>query len=191
MGLRRLRSGLVVALAVGVVVRLLLLRWPRLWYDEATTGLLGLAVLQGDLPIYFFGQPFMGALDGYLAAPIYWSLGISARTLELVPVLLALVVVGLTIRLASDAFGPRAALLTAVLLALPPDFLLYWSHEARNHYPLTLVLGTLALLLALRVPVAAGRRRAFLCLLLGGTLGSRSGPTSSPSSIGPPSRCCC
>jgi len=171
MGLRRLRSGLVVALAVGVVVRLLLLRWPRLWYDEATTGLLGLAVLQGDLPIYFFGQPFMGALDGYLAAPIYWSLGISARTLELVPVLLALVVVGLTIRLASDAFGPRAALLTAVLLALPPDFLLYWSHEARNHYPLTLVLGTLALLLALRVPVAAGRRRAFLCLLLGGTLG--------------------
>ena len=166
-----MRSGLVVALAVGVVVRLLLLRWPRLWYDEATTGLLGLAVLQGDLPIYFFGQPFMGALDGYLAAPIYWSLGISARTLELVPVLLALIVVVLTIRLASDGFGPRAALLTAVLLALPPDFLLYWSHEARNHYPLTLVLGTLALLLALRVPVAGGRRRAFLCLLLGGTLG--------------------
>jgi hypothetical protein len=154
-----------------VVVRLLLLRWPRLWHDEATTGLLGLAVLQGDLPIYFFGQPFMGALDGYLAAPIYWSLGISARTLELVPVLLALITVALTVRLASDGFGPCAALLTAVLLALPPDFLLYWSHEARNHYPLTLVLGTLALLLALRVPVAGGRRRVLLSVLLGGTLG--------------------
>jgi hypothetical protein len=116
-----------------VLLRLLLLRLPRLWYDEATTGLLGLAVLQGELPTYFFGQSFMGALDGYLAAPVYQLLGVSARTLELVPVLLALASVGLTVRLAHDAFGPRAGVFTAVLLALPPNFLLFWSHEARNH----------------------------------------------------------
>ena len=40
----------------------------------------GLSVLQGELPIYFFGQSFMGALDGYLAAPLFWLLGVSART---------------------------------------------------------------------------------------------------------------
>ena len=50
----------------GAVVRLALLKEPHLWFDEATTGLLGLAVLRGDFPVYFFGQPFMGALDGYL-----------------------------------------------------------------------------------------------------------------------------
>jgi hypothetical protein len=49
---------------VGVLVRLLLLLHPGLWNDEATTGLLGLSVHQGELPVYFFGQPFMGALDG-------------------------------------------------------------------------------------------------------------------------------
>ena len=147
---------LLIALGVGVIVRLLLLRLPRLWYDEATSGLLGLSVLGGELPVYFFGQPFMGALDGYLAAPLFWLLGVSARTLKLVPVLLALATLGLTVRLAHDAFGPRAALFTAVLLAVPPDFLLFWSHEARNHYPLTLLLGTLALLLALRAPAARG-----------------------------------
>jgi hypothetical protein len=162
---------LLVALGVGVIVRLLLLRSPRLWYDEATSGLLGLSVLRGELPIYFFGQPFMGALDGYLAAPVFWLLGVSARTLELVPVLLALATVGLTVRLAHDAFGPRAALLTAVLLAIPPDFLLFWSHEARNHYPLTVLLGTLALLLALRVPAARGGRATILFVLLGGSFG--------------------
>jgi hypothetical protein len=170
-GSGRPRRALWIALAVGACVRLLLLRLPRLWYDEATTGLLGLAVLGGELPIYFFGQPFMGALDGYLAAPLYWMLGVSARSLELVPVLLSLAGLALTVRLAQDAFGPRAALLTAGLLAVPPDFLLFWSHEARGHYPLTVVLGTLALLLALRAPAAPPRRGALLCALLGGALG--------------------
>jgi len=159
------------ALGVGAILRLLLLRLPRLWYDEATSGLLGLSVLKGELPIYFFGQSFMGALDGFLAAPVFWVLGVSARTLELVPVLLALVSVVLTLRLAHDAFGPRAALFTAILLALPPDFLLFWAHEARNHYPLTLVFGSLALLLALRAPAAPRGRAVVLFGLLGGALG--------------------
>jgi hypothetical protein len=166
-----LSRGLLVALGGGVLLRLLLLRLPRLWYDEATSGLLGLAVLRGELPTYFFGQSFMGALDGYLAAPVFWLLGVSARTLELVPVLLALASVGLTVRLAHDAFGPRAGLFTAVLLALPPDFLLFWSHEARNHYPLTMIFGSLALLLALRAPTAQRGRAAVLFALLGGALG--------------------
>jgi hypothetical protein len=162
---------LLLALGVAVLVRLLLLRLPRLWYDEATSGLLSLSVLKGELPVYFFGQSFMGALDGYLAAPLFWLLGVSARTLELVPVLLALATIGLTVRLAHDAFGLRAAVFTAVLLAVPPDFLLFWSHEARNHYPLTMVLGALALLLALRAGAARGGRATLLYALLGGTLG--------------------
>jgi hypothetical protein len=159
------------AFGVATVVRLLLLRIPTLWYDEATTGLLGLAVLRGELPVYFFGQAFMGALDGYLAAPVYWTLGVSARTLELVTVLLALAGVGLTVRLAYDGFGSRPALFTALLLAVPPNFLLYWSHEARGHYPLGTLLGTLALLLALRAPAARSGRATLLFALLGGTLG--------------------
>ena len=162
---------ILIAVGVATLVRLMLLRLPRLWYDEATTGLLGLAVLKGELPIYFFGQPFMGALDGYLAAPVYWLFGVSARTLELVTVLLALAGVALTVRLAHDAFGSRAALFTVILLAIPPNFALFWSHEARGHYPLTTVLGTLALLLALRAPVAPPGRATFLFALLGGTLG--------------------
>jgi hypothetical protein len=157
---------------VAALLRLVLLRDPRLWYDEATTGLLGLAVLRGGLPVYFFGQPFMGALDGYLAAPLYAALGVSARTLELVPVLLSVAGLALTVRLAWDAFGPRAALFTAVLLALPPDYLLFWSHEARAHYPMTLLLGALALLLALRAPAARGGRATVLWALLGAVLGA-------------------
>jgi hypothetical protein len=168
---RAFSSALLVALGIGALIRLALLRLPRVWFDEATSGLLGVAVLQGELPIYFFGQSFMGALDGYLAAPLFWLLGVSARTLELLPVLLALAGIGLTVRLAHDAFGPRAALFTAVLLAVPPEFLLHWSHEARGHYPLTPLLGTLALLLAVRAPAVRPARATLLFALLGGVLG--------------------
>ncbi|HEY6416272.1 MAG TPA: glycosyltransferase family 39 protein, partial [Acidimicrobiales bacterium] len=142
---------LLVFLAAAVVVRLALLRLPLLWFDEATTGVMGLAVLRGQFPIYFFGQAFMGALaDAYLAAPLYLVFGASARTLEAVPVLLSLLWLGLMLRFAREAFGRRAALFTLAVLALPADSLLRWTHEARPHYVLILPLGTLALLLTLR-----------------------------------------
>ncbi|MGH7357985.1 MAG: hypothetical protein ACREJR_04115, partial [Candidatus Rokuibacteriota bacterium] len=136
------------ALAAGALLRLALLDIPRAWHDEATTGLMGLAVLRGQFPVYFFGQPFMGALDAYLAAPIYLVLGTSFVTLKLLPVLLSIVWAALAARLAWELGGARAAWWTAVLLAVPPDFLLYWTIQARTHYPLGLVLGTLGLLLA-------------------------------------------
>jgi hypothetical protein len=148
-----------------------LLAIPQAWYDEATTGLMGLAVLRGQFPVYFFGQSFMGALDAYLAAPLYLSLGTSFATLKLLPVLLSVAWMGLAARLAWDTAGPRAALWTAVLLAVPPDFLLYWAHQARTHYPLGLALGTLALLLAHRAASAPRPRAPILFALLGLVLG--------------------
>jgi hypothetical protein len=146
--------------AVGALVRMALLRAPSIWFDEANTGLMGLAVLRGDFPVYFFSQPFMGALDAYLTAPLYLTFGVSVRTLKTLPLVLVLAWMVLTVCLAWQGFGRRAATFTAALLALPPDFLLSWSVEARTHYQLSVALGTLALLLALRVP--AGSRRSTL-----------------------------
>jgi hypothetical protein len=155
----------------GALVRLALLRIPRMWYDEATVGIMGLVVLRGEWPVYFHGQPFMGALDAYLAAPLYFAVGASVRTLELVGVLVALAWVALALRLAWEAFGARAALFAALLLALPPDYLLYWSHEGRPVYLLGMVFGTLALLLALRAPALPPGRAALCFALLGAVLG--------------------
>jgi hypothetical protein len=158
--------------ALAAVLRLALLPLASVWYDEATVGLMGLAVLRGELPIYFFGQPFMGALgDAYLTAPAIFALGASPRTLELVAIFLGLAWLGLVVRLAWEAFGPPAALFTALLWTLPPNYLLHWLHESRPHYLLSMALGTLAILLAFRVPVVAPRRALFLAGLLGLVLG--------------------
>jgi F5/8 type C domain-containing protein len=161
---------LVVTLAA--LLRLILLPIASTWYDEATVGLTGLAVLRGQLPVYFFGQPFMGALgDAYMTAPAFFVLGASARSLELVAIALGVAWLGLVVRLAWEAFGPRAALFTALLWALPPNYLVHWLHESRPHYLLALALGTLALLLAFRVPAAAPRRGLYLAALLGLVVG--------------------
>src|SRR5262245_42380289 len=155
----RMKSGgwLLAFVVAGALVRIALLRAPDVWYDEATTGLMGLAVLRGAFPVYFFGQPFMGALDAYLAAPLYVTLGISVRTLKVLPLVLVLAWMALTVWLAWEGFGRRAATFTAALLVIPPDFLLSWSVEARTHYQLSVVLGTLAVLLALRASAGRGR----------------------------------
>jgi hypothetical protein len=158
-------------LAFAAALRLAFLAAPRFWYDEVTTGLLGLLVLRGELPVYFLGQPFMGALDGYLQAALFAGFGVSIISLKLLPVLVSVASLGLLVRLTWEGFGPRAALFAALIQLVPPDFALRWSHEARNHYPLTLLFGTLALLLALRAPAArpgpASLRFAVLGVVLG------------------------
>jgi hypothetical protein len=95
--------GILAVLAAGAVLRVGLLAAPGIWFDEATSGITGLAVLRGELPVYFFGQPFMGTLgDAYLAAPLYVVFGASIQSLELLSVLLSLAWLGLVVRLAWD-----------------------------------------------------------------------------------------
>src|SRR5581483_8943049 len=92
-------------------------------------------------------------------------------TVEAAGVLASLGWLALVIRLAGDVFGPRGAAFTALLLVVPPNYLLHWSHEGRPHYPLAMALGTLGCALALRAPIAPPGRRLFLFALLGGTVG--------------------
>ncbi len=156
---------------MGAAVRLGLLRTPFLWPDEATIARMGLVVLRGEFPVYFHGQPFMGALDAYLLAPLYVTVGASALAAELLPVLLMVAWLALVARFAWVAFGPRPALFTAVLMALPPNLLLFWSHEVRPQYLWTLVFGTLALMLAHGLRTASPSRATRSVALIGALLG--------------------
>jgi hypothetical protein len=166
-----IRRLLLVVLAAGVAVRVALLLAPDVWSDETANGLMSLAVLRGELPVYLYGQDFMGVLDAYLAAPLHYVFGPSILTLKLLPVALTLTWLVLTVRLAWEAFGPRAAVFVAALLAVPPDFLLKWAVEARTKYHLCVVLGTLALLFARRPPGCDPRRDALRAGVLGLILG--------------------
>ncbi|HVB21282.1 MAG TPA: hypothetical protein VNG51_04995 [Ktedonobacteraceae bacterium] len=68
--------------------------------DEALVGIQAEHILHGEWPIYFYGQPYMGSLEAYLAALLFAIFGASVWTLRAEPTLLSLVVIWLTWKLA-------------------------------------------------------------------------------------------
>src|SRR5215467_6857208 len=68
--------------------------------DEVLVGIQAEHILRGELPMYFYGQPYMGSLEAYLVALFVAIAGPSAWTLRAEPLLLSLVVVWLTWKLA-------------------------------------------------------------------------------------------
>src|SRR5436305_225058 len=97
--------------------------------DEALVGIQAEHILRGELPIYFYNQPYMGSLEAYIMAGIFAIVGPSVWALRAEPILLSLIVVWLTWKLAS-ALADTARLplhakrwfmtIAALLAAIPP-----------------------------------------------------------------------
>src|SRR6266566_2337392 len=97
--------------------------------DEALVGIQAEHILHGELPIYFYNQPYMGSLEAYIMAGIFAIVGPSVWALRAEPILLSLIVVWLTWKLAS-ALADTARLplhakrwfitIAAFLAAIPP-----------------------------------------------------------------------
>ena len=122
------RLPLFFALVVGILGRLLLIVRTNAMIDgdEAMVGIQAERILQGQHPVYFYGQAYMGSLEAYLAAVVFRIFGPSSWALRAVPLLLSLALVYLTWRLARTLLpkgSSTAALLAglaALLAALPP-----------------------------------------------------------------------
>ena len=61
--------------------------------DEMEVGLQAEHILRGELPLYYFGQPYLGSLDAYVGALIFRFTGpaVWAMRLEMIPMSLLLV----------------------------------------------------------------------------------------------------
>ncbi|NDJ79015.1 MAG: hypothetical protein GYB65_22415, partial [Chloroflexi bacterium] len=142
---------LIVLLAVaGLLWRLALLEradW-RYDYDEAMAGLQALHITQGERPVFHPGQPYLAALESYLIAPLFTVLGANAVTLKLVPWLLSGGYILTTGWLGWRAFGPQVGLISALLAAFAPTYLLVTGMKTWGATAETLVLGNLLLISA-------------------------------------------
>jgi hypothetical protein len=141
--------------------------------DEAVVGLMALHILAGERPVFYWGQPYLGSLEAYLAAGLFAVVGASNLALKLLPGLAFLAFVLLVYVGARRDYGRPVALASTLYLALPPSFLAFWSLKARGGYVELLALGQALLLLAGSLgpgPVGAAWRVALLGLLSGATL---------------------
>ncbi len=166
-GARRLPWALLGVLALAVLFRLVPLFGRTLWYDDAVEGMMSQDVLRGRFPFFFYGQPYHGAADRYLAALVFLPLGSTPLAIALAPLALFLVFVTSLWYTTREIFGERVALVAALYLAVPPFYLYGWGFDPRAHYHLMLIFGAVTLLLGWRIwreGVATSPRRRVVAL---------------------------
>jgi hypothetical protein len=154
--------GALVAAAVGVRVGLILLDWPGTNSDEATMGLMALHISQGrDLPLFFYGQTYMGSGEAWLAAALFVPFGPSLLALRVVLVAFYAAFLVAVWRLGEVLYGRRAATIGAVLLLLgSTDLLAEQLRASGSRVELLLaatVMAWLAVWLVLRGRTARAR----------------------------------
>jgi 4-amino-4-deoxy-L-arabinose transferase-like glycosyltransferase len=163
------------ALGLFALVPALYLALPRLDSDQAITGLMGLHVLQGEFPIFFWRQDHAGVPEAYGAAVSFFLFGASRRTLGLVP---AAAAVGLALalyRTGTVLFGRPAGLLAIPFATVVAPYVATHYVLARAYYIEHLLAGQLVLLgaaLWLARPLSpAARARAAIAMGLAGGFG--------------------
>ena len=103
--------------------------------DEAVVGLMARHIaFLGELPVFYWGQPYLGSLEAFSAAPLFRVFDSSTLLLKLVPTAYSLGFLVVSAVLARRLFGTAAGLATAAYLAVPPAMWAVWSTKARGGY---------------------------------------------------------
>ena len=169
------------AWAVGGLFVLLIglqLATPGLDSDQAVTGLMGLHVLRGELPLFFWSQHHAGVPEAYLAAVSFAFLGVSRLALDLVPAVVAAGLMVALYRTGAVLFGPGAGLAAVLCATVVSPYVAVHYVLARGYYIEHLLLAQLVLLgaaLWLRalpaLPAPAARARILIAMGLAGGVG--------------------
>jgi 4-amino-4-deoxy-L-arabinose transferase-like glycosyltransferase len=136
--------------AFGTLLRAVLaaLGWFPVDSDESVFGLMALHIAyRGEHPIWYYGQQYMGALEGYIAAASFRLFGVSPFTLRLGLILLFACFLVMMYLLASLLYSKKLALISLALLSLGSAEIMERELETSGHFD-TLPFGALLLLLA-------------------------------------------
>jgi 4-amino-4-deoxy-L-arabinose transferase-like glycosyltransferase len=117
--------------------------------DEAIVGLMARHILSGGaVPIFYYGQPYMGSLEALGAALTFAVFGESNFSLQLVPLFFGLLLVPVVYLLGLHAHSRMAGIVAATFVAVPPQALLVWSVKARGGFIELVLIAATALLVA-------------------------------------------
>jgi hypothetical protein len=156
------------AFAVGALERIWLLAHTPLFSDAAVVGLMARGIEHGHMSTFYWGQPY-GGVEPYLVAAVSWvapgPLGINLTSVLLSA--LAALFVGLIV---TELCGRwRAGLVAGALVWVWPYATVWNSTRELGFHFVTLVLGLLIFLMAIRV--AHGRTGTWNFLVLGASAG--------------------
>ncbi|MEW6180035.1 MAG: hypothetical protein AB1522_08910 [Chloroflexota bacterium] len=140
-------SGSILVLGIALKAILLFLDVFPFNADEAIVALMARHILRGEMPIFFYGQAYMGSLDAFLVAGMFRIFGEQVWGIRLVQIILYsfTILTGFWIgNLIFKSF--RAAIITALLMAIPPVNTTLYTTVSLGGYGEALLIGNLILL---------------------------------------------
>jgi hypothetical protein len=127
--------------------------------DEGVVGLMALHIVEGrSLPVFFYGQDYLGALEAYCAAALFAVLGPGLETLRLVPYLFSLALLAAVYRFTYRAYSVAAARWATSIVAVAPMYFLQWNLKARGGFVEHVVLLFLVMIFFWRFYLEHDRR---------------------------------
>lgn len=151
----------------------LLKHWYTHFYgDEAIVGLMARHILEGEIPVFYYGQEYLGSLESLVASFYFRLFGSSVLVLKLSPFTFFLLFEVLCYFLFKRIGGRIVAFVACQFLVLSPTVLLAWSTEAQGGHLEVLTLGVLSLLIFLKYSECTGKKKSiFYLFLLGLVIG--------------------
>ncbi len=144
--------GLALFLALGIKVWLLGRQAFPFNADEAVVALMARHILQGERPLFFYGQAYMGSLDAFLVAAGFAVWGAQVWVIRAVQALLYAGTITVWYFFCAEAFDSLpAARIAALLLAVPPVLVTLYSTVSIGGYGEALLLGGGSMLFALKI----------------------------------------
>ena len=146
------RPWLLLVLLIGIGFRLV-----YSWYcyvsnfDTGTVGLMAVNILDGERPLFFYGQNYMGALEAYVGAISVAIFGPTDFAISLSTILFAGLWMMASYLLFRDLGNRVSGLIAALLVAVPGYWIIKYSVSPYGGYTIAFFCGTLALWLAVRL----------------------------------------
>jgi hypothetical protein len=172
---------LILALAANLGIKTLVLGIQAVPFnaDEAVVALMAKHILQGERPLFFYGQAYMGSLDAILVAGGFALFGAQVWVVRAVQALLFCAALILWHRFCEEGYGSRAIADAAVLLlAVPAVMVTLYTTISLGGYGEALFFGSLCMLLALQITRGKSTVGRWLGLGLAAGIGFWSFPLS-------------
>ena len=137
----------------GLIARIWMLVSPvgGLDSDEAIVGLMARHILDGEFPMFYWGQTHGGPHEPLLTAAFFRVFGSSTLILKLVAILIVAAACVLIWRVGKRTVGEPAATIAGLLFWVWPTAFVWWSVKSRGFYHIGLLIGLGILLLVLRL----------------------------------------
>ncbi len=120
--------------------------------EEAWAGLMGRHILDGEFPVVYWGQSYMGTVESFFQSVFIYLFGTIPFSIRVYPLLVGILFIFVTFKIADEMYNRGVALITAAIVSIPTAYLsICTSMVPPDQYLATVLVGSSAILLLHRI----------------------------------------